>query len=243
VLGGDHSDARATARQLFGEFGIKLADLWRFESGRPVGNWTIDPEEWNRFVTAQARGRGVLLVTVHLGNWELGAPLLASKGVKLLVITQAEPGRGFTELRKELRGRWGIETLVIRQDLFAFVEVINRLQAGATIALLIDRPPEPSAVQVEFFGRPFLASIAAAELARATGCAILGVCILRQTDGYEARILPEFVYERQHLGNRAARQRFTQEILRAFESPVRQHASQWYHFVPIWPADPANGQS
>ena len=36
------------------------------------------------------------------------------------------------------------------------------------------------------------------------------------------------------IGNRAARLRLTQEILRAFEPIIRQYPSQWFHFVPVW---------
>jgi lauroyl/myristoyl acyltransferase len=154
------------------------------------------------------------------------------------VLTQAEPGRGFTELRQNSRARWGIETLVVGEDAFAFVEIIKRLQQGATVALLVDRPPAPTAVTVELFGRPFPASIAMAELARASGCAILPTFIVRQPGGYYARVLPEIQYQRAAIGDRASRIRLTQEILRAFEPVIRQYPEQWFHFVPIWPPAP-----
>jgi lauroyl/myristoyl acyltransferase len=109
------------------------------------------------------------------------------------------------------------------------------LQASATVALLVDRPPAHTAVNVNLFGHPFHASIAAAELARASGCAIVPVYIVRQPVGYLARILPEIVYDRAAIGNRAARVHLTQEIMRAFEPAIRQHLTQWFHFVPIWP--------
>ena len=235
VVAGDRAQAERQARRLFAQFALKLADLWRFEAGLDVAGRFCDLQGWELFEAAQARGRGVLLVTPHLGNWELGGPLLSGRGVRLLVITQAEPGDGFTELRQASRARWGIETLVIGRDAFAFVEVIKRLQEGATVAILVDRPPALSGVTVELFGQPFKASIAAAELARATGCAVLGVYVLCTPRGYAARILPEFRYAREALGNRAGRIAFTQEILRAFEPIIRQHPDQWYHFVPVWP--------
>jgi lauroyl/myristoyl acyltransferase len=90
-------------------------------------------------------------------------------------------------------------------------------------------------VEVELFGRSFTASIAAAELARASGCAVLPVVIVRHGDGYAAQILPETTYDRAALGDREQRRAFTREILRAFEPWLRQHPDQWYHFVPIWP--------
>ena len=57
---------------------------------------------------------------------------------------------------------------------------------------------------------------------------------MRETDGYRAQILPEVTYDRAAIGNRAARVRLTQEILRAFEPVIRQYATQWFHFVPVW---------
>ena len=101
-----------------------------------------------------------------------------------------------TELRQRSRSLRGVETLVVGEDAFAFIEIIKRLQAGATVALLVDRPPAPTAVNVDLFGRPFPASIAAAELARASGCAIVPVYIVREDGGHLARILPEIAYDR-----------------------------------------------
>ena len=92
---------------------------------------------------------------------------------------------------------------MVGDDAFAFIEIIKRLQAGATVALLVDRPAAPTAVTVNLFGRPFSSSIAAAELARASGCAILPSYIVRTSDGYHGRVLPEIPYDRAMIGNRS----------------------------------------
>jgi lauroyl/myristoyl acyltransferase len=235
VFNGDLAGARRAAHRLFRQFGWKLADLWRYESGVPAQRWFRDLAGWEKIHAAYARKKGVLLITPHLGNWEIGGALLASRGIPLLVVTLGEPDPQLTELRRNRRAQWGIETLVIREDAFAFVEVIKRLQEGAVIALLVDRPPPPTGVLVELFGRPFLASVSAAELARATGCALIGVSLVRVQGGYSAQVLPEFEYDRRQLVDREARREFTKRILGAFEPLIRQYPDQWYHFVPIWP--------
>jgi predicted RND superfamily exporter protein/lauroyl/myristoyl acyltransferase len=235
IFPGDPAAAVRTARYLFTEFALKLVDLWRYESGITAAEWYVDWRGWEIFNTAQARGRGVLLVTPHLGNWELGGAFMAQHGCKLLVLTQDEPDPRLTAMRQASRARWGVETLVVGKDAFAIVEIIKRLQAGATVALLVDRPPAPTAAIVQLFGRDFAASIAAAELARASGCAIIPTLIVREPGGYRAQILPEITYARAAIGNREERLKLTQEILRAFEPVIRQYAAQWYHFVPIWP--------
>ncbi|MGA2279062.1 MAG: MMPL family transporter [Verrucomicrobiota bacterium] len=237
VVHGDRAAAQKAARALFRQFAIKIMDLWCYESGRATDTWFMNEPDWGIFEAAHQRGRGVLLITPHLGNWEIGGPVLVRHKIKLLAVTQAEPGEGLTELRRESRARWGIETLVIGGDGFAFVEIIKWLQDGGTVALLIDRPPAAKAVTVELFGRPFHASIAAAELARASGCALIGVTIVRQPEGYAVKVLPEFQYDRQALGNREARRELTRQILRAFEPEIQQHLDQWFHFIPIWPEE------
>jgi uncharacterized protein len=240
ALGGDGVAAEQTAGRLYRNFARKLADLWRFESGVAERNWVTRPADRNLIQAVCARGRGVLFITLHLGNWEHGGLLLSELGIKLTVLTLAEPDDGLTELRIASRARWGIESLIIGQDSFAFVEVIKRLQGGAAVAISIDRPPERGAVPVELFGRPFAASTAAAELARASGCALVGVTVVRVREGYAVTVLPEFTYDRQALGQREARRELTQQILRAFEPQIRQHLDQWYHFVPIWPGSDAS---
>ncbi len=235
VLHGDEKKARIACRQLYRNFGRKLVDLWRCEAGFSPEKILTEFAGLEIFATAQKRKQGVLLITPHLGNWEVGGYALAERGIKLHVITLAEPGAGLTELRLDARAKKGIETIVIRDDPFAFVEIIKRLQEGAVFALLLDRPPQPGSVMIELFGKPFRASLAAAELARASGCMLVPTFLIAKGDGYAVEILPEIPYDRAALNDRVARLRLTQEILRGFEPAIERHADQWYHFVPIWP--------
>ncbi len=234
VLAGDRAAAWNAARRLHRKFAVKLVDLWRVESGVPVRDWLTNPPELEIIRLARQRGRGVLFITLHLGNWEHGGLLLNQLGIPLTILTLAEPDDGLTDLRIASRKHFGVETLIIGQDSFAFVEVIKRLQAGDALAISLARPPPRGAVPIKFFGQPFGAPAAAAELARASGCALVGVTIVRRRVGYEVKVLPEFVYDRKALGDREARRELTQEILRAFEPEIRKDVDQWYQFVPIW---------
>ena len=99
----------------------------------------------------------------------------------------------------------------------------------------MDRPPAPTGIEAELFGRKFFASIAAAELARASGCAILPSYIVRAGRGYHAEIYPEIKYDRAAIGNREERIKLTRRIVTDMEPRIRQYVTQWYHFVPIWP--------
>ncbi len=229
------ANTAATAARLFSRFAQKLADLWIYEGGGSIQHLFGEMTGLENLLAARAPGRGLLLVTPHLGNWEFGAPLLTRQGLSMQVVTLAEPDDALTRLRQESRARWKIETVVIGADPFGFVELIRRLESGATVALLVDRPAPSTATEVELFGRPFLASSAPAELARATGCAILPVYVVRDNGHYTATALAPVDYDRASLRDPRARHQLTQKILRAFEPAIHQHADQWYHFVPIWP--------
>jgi lauroyl/myristoyl acyltransferase len=237
VFAGDKVAAEKAARAAQRNFAAKLIDLWRVEGGEVERNWLTNDRELEIIHAARRRGRGVLFITLHLGNWEHGGQLLNQLGIRLTILTQAEPDDGLTDLRKAARAAYGVDTLIIGDDGFAFVEVIKRLQDGADMAISLDRPPERGGVPVEFFGRPFEASPAAAELARASGCALVGVTIVRRPEGYAVKVLPEFVYDRAALGNREARRGLTQQILRAFEPEICKNIKQWYQFTPIWPPE------
>ena len=237
VFAGDRKAAEKAARLAHRNFAAKLVDLWRVENGEPVRNLLTDPSGLEIIHTARQRGHGTLFITLHLGNWEHGGLLLTQFGIRLTILTQAEPDDGLTNLRIASRARYGVDTLIIGRGNFAFVEVIKQLQAGADLAVSLDRPPERGGVRLEFFGHPFEASLAAAELARASGCALIGVTIVRRPDGYAVKVLPEFTYDRKALGNREARRDLTQQILRAFEPEIRKNIDQWYQFTPIWPKD------
>jgi lauroyl/myristoyl acyltransferase len=235
VFSGDKSAAEKAARVAHRNFAAKLIDLWRVEGGEITRNWLTTVGELEIIHAARRRGRGTLFITLHLGNWEHGGLLLNQLGIRLTILTQAEPDDGLTDMRRAARARYGVNTLIIGEDSFAFVEVIKQLQAGADLAVSLDRPPDRGGVPVEFFGHPFEASLAAAELARASGCALVGVTIVRRPDGFAVKVLPEFIYDRKNLGNREARRELTQQILRAFEPEIRKNLDQWYQFTPIWP--------
>ena len=232
---GDVGLATRLSVELFENFACKLLELWQFETGGDISQWLDDSRgDWGQFCSLRADGRGVLLMSPHLGNWELGGPLLARRGVQLRVVTLVEPHSRLTKMREESRARWGIETVVIGQDPFAFVEVIRRLEQGGIVAMLVDRPAAGASIEVQFCGRTFRASTAPAELARATGCHLIPTCIPKIDGRYEPIQLPEVTYDRAALETREARMALTGRIVTGFEAPIRRFANQWYHFVPVW---------
>jgi KDO2-lipid IV(A) lauroyltransferase len=103
VFNGDEFAAQDATYRLFSKFATKVVDLLRFEAG--VDAQFGELSGWEIFHRAHGRGRGMLFITPHLGNWEIGAPLITRKDVKFYAVTQAEPGSDFTEMRSGARAQ------------------------------------------------------------------------------------------------------------------------------------------
>ncbi|MDQ3623502.1 MAG: lysophospholipid acyltransferase family protein [Verrucomicrobiota bacterium] len=199
-------------------------------------------KEWRgleHFQAARARGRGAILVTAHLGHWELGGILLALLGLPITVITLDEPTTELTRWRDQFRRRLGIRTITVGAGHdFAFIEMIQTLRRNEVLAMLIDRPYGGSGAPVRFFERPTEFSPAPALLWQHTGAAVIPAFVLRESSGdYTAFADPGLRLEAGP-DPRAALVENTQRIASHFECIIRAHPEQWFNYVPIWnPSD------
>jgi len=236
VTGAAGCDLDRLCRANVSNFSRMLADYFYCTTGDPA---RIKPllGEWRgieNLHAARKRGKGTILVTAHLGNWELGGMLLALEGMPLTVITLEEPGIGLTQLRDDYRRRLGIKTVAIGSETFAFVEVINTLRENGIVAMLVDRPPENSGRTVRFFGRETQFSLGPAMLWQHTDAAVLPAFVLRKNDGRYLSLIDPPVPMQQAANPRDGLAANTQIIATIFETIIHNHPDQWYNFVPIW---------
>jgi lauroyl/myristoyl acyltransferase len=188
-------------------------------------------EEWVGFehiVAARERGKGGILVTAHLGNWEMGGILLALEGVPLTVVTLEEPASGLTEWRERYRRRLGIKTIQVGADPFSFVGIFSALRRNEFVAMLVDRPYGDAAAPVSFFGAQTSFSAAPTLLWRHTGAAVIPAFVLQKPGGRYASILaPPIPMDADGAAN-------AQRFATVFETVVRCNPEQWFNYVPIW---------
>ena len=92
------------------------------------------------FTDLLSRGRGIILVTGHYGNWEVGR-LLIRRGARYAADDRRD-GRGEPEvnrIRHELRDSLGADTIEVRQSLETALQIRRRLADNQIVAMLIDR--------------------------------------------------------------------------------------------------------
>jgi lauroyl/myristoyl acyltransferase len=183
----------------------------------------------------RSSGNGLLLLTGHIGNIELGAVILRMYyDYRLAVVVLPEPDPRVNERRRRMRDSLGIETLEVRQGLDTALRIRRLLAEDKAVALISDRPLGRDRVVVEFFGRPTGFLRTPALIGYMTGAPLVPSFILRQADGRYAGLgLDPICVSR--TGDRdgnvcAAMQAFAT----ALEKVVRQYPHLWYHFYPYW---------
>jgi Kdo2-lipid IVA lauroyltransferase/acyltransferase len=179
---------------------------------------------------ARLQGKGTLLITGHLGAWELGGMVLASDGFPVNVVTMAEPTSELNEWRQKYRQRFGIKTITVGTDKFAFVEIIQALRRNELVAMLVDRPYLNSGIEVQFFGRPTLFSAAAARVWQHTQACVIPAFVLQLEPGQYGC----YAYPPIDMGADRTLEQNSQCVADVFQAIIREFPEQWFNFVPIW---------
>jgi KDO2-lipid IV(A) lauroyltransferase len=186
---------------------------------------------------ALAAGSGAILISPHLGNWELGGLGLAAKGYRINVLTFREPDDKVNDLREEVRRERGINFIYVDRDdasPLAIIEAATALRRNEVLALLGDRDGSSHTATFDLFGHPAKIPIGAAYLALATGAPVIPVFVPLEGGRY-ATIMEEPVYfngERSNRGN--AIREGTEKLLRVFEQYISAYPDQWYNFFEYW---------
>ncbi len=185
---------------------------------------------------AREKGNGAIVVTGHLGHWELGGLMLARHGLPLTVITLEEPSTELTRWREACRRQLGIKTITVGPGHpFAFVEMIQALRRNEFLAMLVDRPYSGTGTAVNFFGHDTQFSTAPALLHQHTGAAVLPAFVIQDgKGGYITMAEPLIPMDRPDADPHAALATNTQRIANIFEGIIRRHPEQWFNYVPIW---------
>ena len=126
---------------------------------------------------ALARGRGVIFLSAHMGNWELGAAALAARGYPMNGIGADQRDDRITQLIIDTREEYGVKTVSKGFDLKS---AIRCLKEGEVLAILVDQDAGKSGVVVPFLGLPASTPYGPAKMAQHLESTILPVFMIRR---------------------------------------------------------------
>jgi Kdo2-lipid IVA lauroyltransferase/acyltransferase len=183
------------------------------------------------FTAAKARGKGVLVATAHLGNWELSAFAHALMTAPMCVVVRPLDNPQIDALVERYREMSG--NRVIRKK-EAAREILRALKAGEAVGILIDQNVTPAeGVFVDFFGVQACAGTAFAKFAHHSGAAVVPGFALWNRD--ESRYVLHFYPEIEMSGDV---QIDTQRIHSALEAIIRRYPDQWLWIHRRWKTRP-----
>jgi KDO2-lipid IV(A) lauroyltransferase len=188
---------------------------------------------------AMAEGRGVILLTAHAGNYELGGLLLRARNLKVHTVYKPDRFAAVERLREQLRAQGGVVGIPVDGVGFSTLPLVKLLREGRLVGMQGDRDFSLNGVPMPFFGREVPFPRGPWELAAMTGAPI--VTSFFYADEHR-RFHARFGEPIRVQGARGTRLAAIEAGMRAYvadlEALIRRHPSQWYCFYPFWD-DPA----
>jgi len=185
------------------------------------------PEELEE---AFKKGRGVILVGLHFGTWDLAAAAVVRRKFPVNVIFEDVPNNRLNRMAQEVREGQGMKTIPLGNP----AQLVRALRRNEMVALLIDQPHSSASVPVDLFGGRAMIPSGAAALALRTGAQVIPGALVRVNgNSYKGFIDSEVGI--QPTGNAQEDVRaLTQQIVSSLEGMVRQYPDQWYVFRRLW---------
>lgn len=218
----------------FSKFMVAYTDLAAFDPDRILRR-VSGTEEAARFLEdLLARGRGLVVATLHLGGWETGLALLSSRGRPVHVVLRREEIEA-DRIAMRLRDRPGIRPVAAGESALDSLDLLLALRRGEVVALQGDRSYGAAFREVALFGAPLRLPAGPFLLAQASGAPLALVCV--PFEGHaRSRLVCEGPFEvgPGEDGVRAAMEEFALRV----EKVVRLYPTQWFNFFPLWDAAP-----
>jgi KDO2-lipid IV(A) lauroyltransferase len=237
VTGGDERLARRYARRSFANYAVYMIDFFRMPSASPREiEERVQFDDWE-LLEEERSGNGVVFVTMHVGNWDLGAAILALRGFPVVVIADRFANRRLNALVLGSRERLGVT--IIPADRMG-PGILRALRRNDLVAVLADIPQRERGIEVQFFGGTIAVSDGPARIALRAGASVVAA-MARRLDPWSDRVAGDIspvafepTGETEHDVHA-----LTQALFAHLEPLVRRSPDQWYIFRHLWVADAA----
>jgi len=228
-----------------GEFKKILRDMW-INLGRNAVEFARLPfyakghideiVKWKNFhylQQAREKGRGILTMTAHFGNWDLLALSTSMKGFPVNLVTKHIRLKAITDFWMKWRTRGGVNPIYKKE---ARREVVRLLRDNKLVAFVIDQDTKPKegGIFVEFFGRKASTLSAPAVLSEKRNTPLIPVFIVRESR-FRHKVVAEPPMEFEKIGDHQENiHHNTRRYLEVLERYIRDYPWQWLWIHRRW---------
>lgn len=219
-------------REMFRNFGRYLVDLLSLkEILKPENIHTqIKIENEQRLRDCLKKGKGAIVLTAHVGSWELGAAFLGVLGFPLSVIALEHRNKRVNQFFNEQRNIFGLKVVTPKA---AMRRGVSHLKNNGILAIVGDRDFLGTGVIMDFFGYPTRIPKGAAYFCQRVGSPIVPVFLVRNDDNtftlkIEEPINPEIKDDKKD--ENVDLEPIMRKIVSVIENQIRAQPSQWLMF-------------
>ncbi len=240
VLGPDASEAalRRAALGAFRTSAYNYIDMFRIPLVSPdelLKRTTVHHPE--RIQDAFRAGNGVIVCTVHFGNFDLLVQASQAYNIPVLALVEQLQPQALFDFVVGLRSRHGLRLVPVAPR--ALREVIRTLRAGGVLATTADRDVTGSGLPTRFFDADANLPSGPVDLAVATGAALIPTFGVRLPGRRYEIFFDEPLQLRREPGPDASAYN-RRLLIAAAERMIARHPEQWIVFTPIWQQDVAS---
>jgi KDO2-lipid IV(A) lauroyltransferase len=224
----------AIARRAFENLGMMAVEFFRIPK--------MDVETFKKRVTIEGleealrllgKGKGMLLLLSHFGNWEMMGIMSKLIGDSIMVIAKPmKKNKRMDQFITEIRSAAGLEVV---SSIKASRTVLKALSRNRVVGILIDqRAKRSEGIWADFFGKKAPTTPSLAVLAMKTGAPVVPVFMVRNGFG-KHRLIIQGPLELVHTGDiKKDVEANTQLFNHALESMIRQYPDQWFWVHRRW---------
>jgi KDO2-lipid IV(A) lauroyltransferase len=238
----DSPPVRTIARQVYRNQGKNYYDLLRLAALKPddISKAVHDLIGLEHLDQALSKGRGVVLVSAHYGNFDLAGQVLALRGYRVTGIAEhLRPERLFQYIRR-VRESHGLRYIPIDGSLRS---VFRALRANEIVGTAVDRNVTDAGRVVELFGSPARLPDGYLRLAlRCHAALVVAFCYRLSDDAFVIEIRPEVELQRSGDMEQDVTASMPR-VLSILEEYLSRNPDQWVYFQPVWlPEEPLPGR-
>lgn len=221
------------AREVFRNFGKYLIDFFKIErklSDQYVSDH-ITIKNIDRLTEVLKNQKGAILLTAHMGNWELGGCVISKLGYPPIAVALPHKERSVNDLFNEQRA---IEGMTIVPNNVAIRECIKGLRQNRIVALLADRDFKSNGEVVDFFGKKTIFPRGPAAFSLKTGAPIIPAFLVREKNDCFTLFFEEPIFPSKNGHSKTEQSDMIKKYVSVIESKIRAYPTQWFMFQRFW---------
>ncbi len=230
------SERRSLLQSMYRNLGINLVEEFRLQHiPEELLKKSISWEGESIAHDVLAAGKGMIVLSAHLGNWDILCTLAPRFNYPTTIITKNIKNKALNRFWMEARSRFGLQFVPAHNSYRLCLAALRR---NEIIGFILDQNMiRTEGIFVDFFGKPACTTPGLAFMSAQSGAPVVPVFITRQQDGtHRVRLLPAIAPPPDRKPETI--QQYTQLYTKVIEDNVREHPDQWIWIHRRWRTQP-----